>query len=66
MNNGIHNTTDDLRTKRFYHGTRAERRPGDLIEPSNPPDVGEPDRMTTYVYLTPRRIRTPDRLVPDA
>jgi hypothetical protein len=31
--------------RRFYHGTRAERRPGDLIEPGNPPDV--------LVYLTP-------------
>jgi hypothetical protein len=53
MNKGILGTTDDLRTKRFYHGTRAELKPGDLIEPSNPPDVGERDRMTTYVYLTP-------------
>lgn len=52
MNNGILGSTDDLRTKRFYHGTRAELRPGDLIEPSNPPDVGERDRMSAYVYLT--------------
>ena len=28
---------------RFYHGTRAELRPGDLIEPGDPPDVGERD-----------------------
>ena len=53
MNKGILGTTDELRTKRFYHGTRAELNPGDLIKPSNPPDVGERDRMTTYVYLTP-------------
>ena len=53
MNKGILDTTDDLRTKRFYHGTRAELKPGDLIEPSNPPDVSERDRMTAYVYLTP-------------
>jgi hypothetical protein len=53
MNKGVLGTTDDLRTKRFYHGTRAELKPGDLIEPSSPPDVGERDRMTTYVYLTP-------------
>jgi len=53
MNEGIPGTTDDLRTKRFYHGTRAELKPGDLIRPRNPPDVGERDRMTTYVYLTP-------------
>jgi hypothetical protein len=38
--------------KRFYHGTRAELRPGDLIGSSYPPDVGERDRMATYVYLT--------------
>src|SRR5262245_15591203 len=53
MNKGIPGTTGDLRAKRFYQGTRAELKPGDLIEPSNPPDVGERDRMTTYVYLTP-------------
>lgn len=46
-------SSDDPRTKRFYHGTRAELKPGDLIEPGNPPDVGERDRMTTHVYLTP-------------
>src|SRR4030095_847952 len=49
MNQGILG----MRTKRFYHGTRAELKPGDLIEPCNPPDVGERDSMTTYVYLTP-------------
>ena len=53
MNEGTPGTTDDLRTKRFYHGTRAELKPGDLIEPSNAPGVGERERMTTYVYLTP-------------
>jgi rifampin ADP-ribosylating transferase len=53
MNRGIPGNTDDLRTKRFYHGTRAELRSGDLIEPSNSHSVGEGDGMTTYVYLTP-------------
>jgi hypothetical protein len=53
MNKGILGTADGLRNKRFYHGTRAELRPGDLIRPSYPPDVGERDRMATYVYLTP-------------
>ena len=53
MNIGILGTTDDLRSQRFYHGTRVDLKPGDLIEPGNPPDVGERDRMTTYVYLTP-------------
>ena len=46
-------STDDLNLERFYHGTRTELRPGDLIGPSNAPDVGERDRMATYAYLTP-------------
>jgi hypothetical protein len=33
---------------RFYHGTRAALKPGDLIEPGD-----ERGRMTTHVYLTP-------------
>jgi Rifampin ADP-ribosyl transferase len=53
VNEGIPGTTGDLKNKRLYHGTRAELKPGDLIEPGNPPDVVERDRMTTYVYLTP-------------
>ena len=53
MNKGNLCTTGDLRTKRFYHGTRAELKPGDLIEPSNPLDVNEQDISATYVYLTP-------------
>ena len=36
-----------------YHGTRAARTRGDLIGPSDPPDVGGRDRAATYVYLTP-------------
>jgi Rifampin ADP-ribosyl transferase len=52
MNIGILGTTYDPRTKRFYHGTRADLKLGDLIEPSDPPNVGERDRMTTYVNLT--------------
>ena len=52
MNKGILGTTGELRTKRFYHGTRAELNPGDLIRPSNPPDVGDRKRMAPYVYLT--------------
>ena len=30
-------TTDNLRSQRFYHGTRAQLKPGDLIEPCDPP-----------------------------
>jgi hypothetical protein len=52
MNNGDLGTTGDLRTKPFYHGTRAELKPGDLIEASNPLDVGERDTIAPFVYLT--------------
>src|SRR5262247_3302005 len=45
--------TDSLRSQRFYHGTRAHLKPGDLIEPCDPPGAREPAMMTTYVYLTP-------------
>lgn len=44
--------TDDLRSQCFYRGTRADLKPGDLIDPDHPPDAGERDGMTTYVYLT--------------
>jgi Rifampin ADP-ribosyl transferase len=58
MNKGIPGTTADLQTKRFYHGTRADLRPGDLIKPGNPSGagehVGERDSAATHVYLTPK------------
>jgi hypothetical protein len=38
--------------QRFYHGTKADRKPGDLIEPGHPPNFGRQDRVTNYVYLT--------------
>jgi rifampin ADP-ribosylating transferase len=57
MTKSLPGATDDLQTKRFYHGTRAELKPGDLIKPGNPLGVDEhvvePNRMATYVYLTP-------------
>lgn len=37
---------------RFFHGTRADLQPGDLIEPGHPTNFGKRDRTTTYVYLT--------------
>jgi len=46
-------TTDDLSSQRFYHGTRADLKPGYLIEPGDPADAAEQVGMTTYVYLTP-------------
>ena len=44
--------TDDLRSQRFYHGTRADLKPGDLIKPGHTPNFGKQDRTTTCVYLT--------------
>ena len=44
---------DDRSSQRFYHGTRADLKPGDLIELGHPPNFGKRDRITTYVYLTP-------------
>jgi len=43
---------DDLSSQWFYHGTRADLKPGDLIEPAHPPNFGKRDRTTAYVYLT--------------
>ena len=44
--------TDDLRPQGFYHGTRADLKPGNLIAPGHPLDAGERDGAITYVYLT--------------
>ena len=56
MCKGIPGATADLRMLRFYHGTRTELKPGDLIEPGNPVNVGERDGMTTYVYQKAQKI----------
>ena len=45
-------TDQQGRPLRLYHGTKADLKAGDLIEPGRPPNFGEPDRTTTYVYLT--------------
>jgi len=37
----------------FFHGTRAELRPGDSIAPGGVPGSGEGDGAMTWVYLTP-------------
>jgi rifampin ADP-ribosylating transferase len=42
---------DDLVSQRFYHGTKANLRPGDLIEPGYPSNYGKRKRAS-YVYLT--------------
>ncbi len=38
--------------ERFYHGTKADLKPGDLIKPGHSPNFGNLDRTTTYVYFT--------------
>jgi rifampin ADP-ribosyltransferase len=53
MNKSVLGIHDDLTNKRLYHGTRAKLRAGDLIKPGSPSDVGERDRITSNVYLTP-------------
>jgi len=45
-------TSREGHPRRLYHGTKADLRPGDLIEPGYAPNFGRPDRSTTYVYLT--------------
>jgi len=35
----------------FYHGTKADLKPGDLLEPGNSSNFGE-RRKANYVYLT--------------
>ena len=42
---------DDLSSQRFYHGTRADLKPGDLIEPGYTANFGKRNKAT-YVYLT--------------
>jgi hypothetical protein len=41
---------DDLSSQRFYHGTKADLKPGDLIAPGYSSNYG--DRKAAYVYLT--------------
>lgn len=36
----------------YYHGTRADLQPGDLIQPGYAPNFGNKERTTTYVYFT--------------
>lgn len=35
----------------YFHGTRADLRPGDLIEPGNPSNYGE-NHKARYIFLT--------------
>lgn len=38
--------------ERFYHGTKADLQSGDLIEPGRSANIGEPDRIANYVYMS--------------
>jgi hypothetical protein len=40
-----------MTSQQFYHGTRADLKPGDLIEAGRVSNYGKRNR-TTYVYLT--------------
>jgi rifampin ADP-ribosylating transferase len=42
-----------VRAERFYHGTRAELKRGDLIEPRGGPEIHVGNGIARYVYLTP-------------
>lgn len=48
---GLMGAFDTQQPTQFYHGTRAELKPGDLIEPGRPSNYGERN-AATYVYLT--------------
>ena len=37
---------------RFFHGTKADLSPGDLLEAGRVPNFGDRERMQPYVYLT--------------
>lgn len=43
--------SDDPHPPRFYHGTRADLKPGDLVKAGHTSNYGEKNR-TSYVYLT--------------
>ena len=44
--------TPDASSPRYYHGTKADLKPGDVIEPGHAANFGTRDRTSTYVYLT--------------
>jgi len=43
--------TNDLSSQRFYHGTRADLKPGDLIGPGYASNFGK-RKKANFVYLT--------------
>ena len=42
---------DDLKAPRYYHGTKADLKPGDVIEPGYNSNYGK-RKKAAYVYLT--------------
>ena len=48
---GLLDTDDSQQPTQFYHGTRAELKPGDLIEPGRLSNFGERN-AATHVYMT--------------
>jgi len=40
----------DTNTRRFYHGTKADLKPGDLLQPSNPSNYTE--RKSPWIYFS--------------
>jgi hypothetical protein len=44
-------SANDLRSQKLYHGTKANLKPGDLIEPGYHSNYGK-RKKATYVYLT--------------
>ena len=41
---------DDASSQQFYHGTKANLKPGDLIAPGYKPNFGKREKAS-YVYL---------------
>jgi hypothetical protein len=44
-------STNDQHSPRFYHGTKANMNPGDLIEPGFKSNYGK-QKKATFIYLT--------------
>jgi rifampin ADP-ribosyltransferase len=51
MSRELMTTTDDMIPQRFYHGTRADLKPGDLITPGYSSNYGS-RKQASWVYLT--------------
>jgi len=45
-------TTDNVISGPFYHGTKADLRPGDLITPGYRSNYGSAERTSRWVYMT--------------